>query len=418
MAYIISRIHFTDLLWISPASGIILAKQLQPLALFLFWIPLILLVYSYIIYPWLLSLLSIRKSPNKIIYHDHAEFPVVTFVMAVHNEQDVLKKKINSITGSDFSSEKIRILVGSDASTDDTDSVLHELASVNSSLRYVIFKKRMGKSAIINELVRRSGEGILIITDANVILQENAIFHILKHFKNNEIGLVDSNMKHKEIKSDGISFQESAYISREVRIKYNEGLIWGTMMGPFGGCYAIRKELYPDIPSLFLVDDFFINMKVILSGHKTIIEPEAVVYEDVSNSLSEEFRRKVRIATGNFQNLIYFSGSFFKGIPGLAISFISHKILRWLGPFFMFSVFLSSLWLSSENIYFRYVSVIQIFILILPLIDYLLGKIKIHVIILRFITHFVSMNFALLVGFIKFLKGVESNAWKPTRRNQ
>jgi cellulose synthase/poly-beta-1,6-N-acetylglucosamine synthase-like glycosyltransferase len=385
--------------------------------LFFFWLPAALLIYAYLLYPALLRIIAARKQPNNIIY-DTGELPHVTVIMAVHNEQDVIKEKISSIAGNNYPTGKLRVLVGSDASTDKTNTILGELADCGINLRCLFFENRRGKSSIINELARFSVDGILIITDANVIMGKDVVYHLVKHFKNSEIGLVDSNMMHKGLKNYGISVPENAYISREMRIKYDESLLWGTMMGPFGGCYAIRKKLYCDVPDLFLVDDFFINMKVITSHHKAIIEPDAHVVEDVSNSLAEEFRRKVRIAAGNFQNLRYFSRCIFSGIPGLSVSFLSHKILRWLGPIFLVSIFLSSIWLSREDIYYRYALALQVSVLMVPIIDYLLGKIKIHIIILRFITHFISMNLALMVGFIKYLKGVKTNAWQPTRRNQ
>ena len=384
----------------------------------LFWISVLALLHTYLLYPALLRILARRKSINRDVHESLREIPAVSVIMAVHNEQDVLEEKISGIIDNNIPEGKLEILVGSDASTDNSDMILENLARSVKSLRYVLFDKRMGKSAIINELAGLARSGVLIITDANVMFEKDTIFHLLKHFKNSETGLVDTNMKHKGLRENGISIQENAYISREVRIKYLEGIIWGTMMGPFGGCYALKSKLYCNVPPTFLVDDFFINMKVISSGHRSIIEPEAVVYEDVSNSLGEEFRRKVRIAAGNFQNLKYFSGYVFSGRPGLSFSYISHKVLRWLGPFFLAAIFICSLYLGRQSSFYKYLFIAQLFILILPLIDYILGKIKIHVIILRFVTHFVSMNFALMAGFVKFLRGVKTNVWEPTRRNQ
>ena len=100
-------------------------------ALLLFWVPFALLVYSYLLYPLLLHVLSRRKQPNRIRYESADELPPVTIIMAVHNEQDVIREKIDSITGNHLSGNKINILVGSDASTDKTDIILRELAELN-----------------------------------------------------------------------------------------------------------------------------------------------------------------------------------------------------------------------------------------------------------------------------------------------
>ncbi|MBK9026309.1 MAG: hypothetical protein IPL69_20845 [Saprospiraceae bacterium] len=93
------------------------------------------------------------------------------------------------------------------------------------------------------------------------------------------------------MKRDGISIQEKSYIERENLIKYWEGLIWGTMMGPFGGCYAIRKKLYTNVPQNFLVDDF-ISMKILEKGFHCLNDLDAICYEDVSNEAKQEYRRK------------------------------------------------------------------------------------------------------------------------------
>ena len=234
------------------------------------------------------------------------------------------------------------------------------------------------------------------------------------------------------IVQNGISVQESSYISREVRIKTNESNIFGTMMGPFGGCYAIRKKLYQPVPENFLVDDFYINMKILEQGYKSINNTDAIVYEDVSNNLKDEFNRKIRIATGNFQNLQTFSHLLWLGIGvkskkiaseihfskiSLTYTFLSHKVLRWIIPFLIILMTISLFFLINIKIYF--LALLGFLLtLILPIIDLLFKKINIHISILRFVTHFYSMNLALFVGFFRFLNGVKSGIWKPTKRNQ
>jgi uncharacterized membrane protein len=206
------------------------------------------------------------------------------------------------------------------------------------------------------------------------------------------------------------------------------------MMGPFGGCYAVRKSLYTPVPGNFLVDDFYINMAVLRQGFNCISSIEAKVYEDVSNNLKEEFRRKKRISAGNFQNLVAFGGLLFSGIPGVSFCFFSHKVIRWLVPFLVMISLATSMtlgWGVLNNNFqginggfdvvtltYAILALLQLIVLSIPVIDYFLRKIKIHSIPLRFVSHFVLMNLALLAGFIRFLGGIRSNVWQPTRRNQ
>ena len=225
-------------------------------------------------------------------------------------------------------------------------------------------------------------------------------------------------MINTRLRKDGISHQEKFYISREVRIKHNESLIWGTMMGPFGGCYAVRKSCYQPVPDHYLVDDFFINMAVLKQGYRCISNVDAKVYEDVSNDLKEEFRRKSRISAGNFQNLGRYGSLLFSKRAGVAFCFLSHKVIRWIVPFLVMITLGSSIILGLQNPFYLALALMQLLVIVTPVIDQFLRKIKIHVIPLRFISHFVLMNLALLAGFIRYIGGIQNNVWQPTRRNQ
>ena len=385
-----------------------------------FWISIFSILHSYVLYPLILSFFSRNKSFKHNYYTEKSDAPKVSILMSLFNEEEVIAEKLDSIFNTSYPLNKIEILIGSDNSVDKTNEIVEAYSKKYSQLVFIPFFKRQGKGNIINQLYEKANGNILILSDANVIFDKNTIWEVIKYFKSPKIGLVDTNMINKGLKKDGISVQEKSYISREVVIKNQESRLWGTMMGPFGGCYAIRKELYSPVPANFLVDDFYINMKILEQKYLAINNFDAKVYEDVSNNLQDEFRRKIRIATGNFQNLKEFSKLLFPLNTGLSFSFLSHKVLRWLGPFFLLELILDGVILSyfyKQTIYI-YILILLSLSLLVPLLDFLLKKINVHIKILRFITHFYTMNLALFIGFFKFLKGVESNVWKPTKRNQ
>ena len=147
-----------------------------------------------------------------------------------------------------------------------------------------------------------------------------------------------------------------------------------------------------------------------------ICEKDAVVFENVAGVLYSEFKRKIRISMGNFQNLKVLYPILFQRRAGLAFSFFSHKVLRWFGPLFLIAMLFSSFFIFRKNIYYTILFIIILLSIIAPLIDYFSRKIQIHIIILRFITHFYFMNLALLIGLFKFMKGVRTNVWEPTKR--
>ncbi len=385
--------------------------------IYLFWITLFFVVYTYFLFPITVMLVARKKHINKNVFKSENEISSVSILIAAHNEQFIIKEKVISIINSNFPTDKIEIIIVSDCSTDNTNQIISELAEVFPFIKTHTLNRRTGKAGAINKLVDLARNDILIITDANIIFSNNTIFNLVKHFKNDKIGLVDSNIVNSGVQKNGISLQEKTYISAEVNFKHAESKIWEKLMGPFGGCFAIRKSLFSPIPEHFLVDDFFVCMNILKNGSHSINDLEAVVFENVSNELSEEFRRKRRISKGNFINLFHFR-NLLNPFKQLGFIFISHKVLRWLTPLFLIMVFVSSYALISKSIFYQLSFVLQISLIILPFIDYILHKIGIHILVLRFITHFYSMNFAMLFGMFDYFFSSETGLWEPTKRKQ
>ena len=382
----------------------------------LFWFSVLMIFHSYVFFPFLVKFLANGKTFN---YPEltHDELPQMSILVSAFNEEAVIAEKIESVFKSNYPLDKFELLIGSDNSDDTTNEIIQSYAEKHPNLIFNAYSKRRGKQNVVNDLFRLSKGSILILTDANVIFDKNTLLEIARPFTDENIGLVDTNMINRGLKKEGISHQEKAYISREVYIKQYESLIWGSMMGPFGGCYAIRREDYSQVPSNALVDDFYINMKIFEKGKLSVNNLEAKVYEDVSNDLKIELIRKIRIATGNFQNLKWFGHLLWPMNSGVAFTFLSHKVLRWLGPFFLLMSLISSALLWSSSFY-QLAFWVQLAGFFIPLLDILLKKLNINSRLLRFITHFYSMNLALFIGLFRFSRGVKSGIWKVTKRNQ
>jgi len=388
-------------------------------ALVIFWFCILAIAHSYVIYPVILQVIISFKGEKKInSFSGDDILPSVSILLAAYNEELVIGQKIRSIFDTDYPIGKIEVWVGSDNSTDMTNEIVTNLCNNFPGLHFINFDSRQGKIGVINSLFEKATGSILIITDANVMLNRTTLSQLVKYFGDDRVGLVDTHMNNYGLKKNGISVQEKTYISREVYVKSLESRSFGAMIGPFGGCYAIRKELFEKIPSNFLVDDFFICMNVLSKGKYTLNNLNANVFEDVSNNLSIEFKRKIRIAAGDFQNLNYFKHLLWPPYNPIAFCFFSHKVLRWFGPFLLIGAFLANLILASASDFFLVLLLLQLTLSILPFIDFFLKKLKLHVVFLRFITHFYTMNLSLLIGFIKSIIGIRSNVWKPTRRLQ
>jgi glycosyltransferase involved in cell wall biosynthesis len=380
----------------------------------IFWIAVFLVLHTYVLYPLILRVFSAGRKGNVIFYERNDELPVVSVIIAAHNEESCIEEKIQSIYAGSYPAQKFEVLIGSDCSTDQTGEIVRLLMEKYPSLKFSDFKQRRGKGNVVNDMVQLASGTVLVLTDANVIFDNDTLFFMVRHFKNPKIGLVDTNMVNRGMKDEGISYQEKAYISREVWIKDRESRLWGAMMGPFGGCYAIRKEDYAKVPSNFLVDDFYINMSIFEKGKLAINDVRAIVFENIPDDLKVEFKRKVRIGTGNFQNLRRFWRLVFTARYGFA--FFSHKVIRWFGPFFMLIAMGLNIWLAFSNEPYFLILLCHLAVYTIPLFDWILKKLGINIGPLRLATHFFSMNAALFIGFFRSLGKVQSGAWERTER--
>lgn len=381
--------------------------------------------YSYVVFPLVVALLA----PSKRFWPDHWQkdkpWPHVTILMAVYNEEKVLPEKFRCLDALDYPLEKLRIFIGSDASTDGTNALAEQYAAGREGVRFFAFQQRRGKSAILNDLAKVALEEypagpdhLFFITDANVMPDTNAVRDLVIPYASLEIGLVEARLVPLNLHKGGISSSEQEYIRREVRLKYQEGLLGGVMAGPFGGWYSFRSDFFRPIPQHYLVDDFYLAMCVFEQGGKAISCLNARAYETISHEIKEEFKRKLRIGSGNYQNMLHFWHMWFPPFSLRAWVLFSHKILRWLIPLLMVCSLLSALylWWQGLVLYGWLALAVLLFVVVVPLLDMALNAFGIHVLILRSIRYFVVMNVALLVGFFRYLRGIERGIWRPTKR--
>lgn len=373
----------------------------------------LLILHTYVFYPLFMILIYRNSNHNQLLFYSDHELPSIAILIAAHNEEKVIEKKILSVFNTNYPSSKLKVFIGSDASTDRTDEIISNLTNTYSSIEFIKFKGRVGKISIINHLQSLCDEPVLILSDANVIFKQNTIFELVKYFKDSNVGLVSANIIKESSNNDGISYQEKKYLNFENKIKASESYAFNFIMGAEGGCYAIRNNLFSKVPSNFIVDDFFITMQVLERKNYALLNNLAICIEDVTTDISSEYRRKVRISSGNFQNLFFFKHLLFD-FSSICFAFWSHKVLRWLTPFFIFICLFSSVFLIPYHKFFIWISCIQLVLLLFPLLNYFF---KFNNVFLKFIAHFYLMNFALFEGFIKFIKGIKSSIWEPINRN-
>ena len=130
----------------------------------IFWLCVMLIMHSYLLFPWLLQVLASNKKENDCRFRED-ELPPVTVIMSLFNEEKVIRAKLDSILNSKYPKDQIKILVGSDASDDRTDAILKEYGEKHSNIHAVLFTERQGKPAVINALMSEVQDDIIRVNN-------------------------------------------------------------------------------------------------------------------------------------------------------------------------------------------------------------------------------------------------------------
>lgn len=386
------------------------------------FISIFIVLFSYIFYPALVAILAQRKQPSGVVYSKD-ELPKIALVFAAYNEEKIIVQKMNNLNTIDYPTHLLDIYIGLDNPSDRTEELIQQNSDVKFKLSICNFKERGGKSEVLNKLfsktIQLSDYECIIMSDANIISKENCVFELVKYFKNPKVGVVGAVIQNIYKSNSEVGVQEKFYIKNEGQLKVNEGLVFGTSVGAFGAFYAIRSKYIKSIPKNYLMEDFYLSMNALREGAFSLSNSSAIVYEDLPGTLNEEFKRKRRISTGNFQNLSAYFDIFFKNDFRVAFPFFAHKFLRWITPILLLIICVGVTFIFIKQPYILLHKILFILMLVnflLPLLDIALQKLKINVNLLRLHRYFIAMNIALFLGFIDWLKGVETNIWKPTER--
>lgn len=375
-------------------------------------------LYTYLLYPLLLELWHVLGK-KAITTAPAKDWPEVHIVMAVYNEEVVLPDKLASIATLDYPAEKLHVWIGSDASSDATDDILSVWSAGRINTHNVRFNARRGKASVVNHLAEEVSklagkDAIMLLTDADILFSPSLLRRLIPRFHEDKVGLVDSVIVAREKQSGD---HESTYWKWENRIKWLEGSLFGSTMGASGACYAIRASLFRQVPDNFLVDDFFLSMQVLQQGYAAVVEDSARCVQYGSASPVEEFRRKRRIAAGNWQNFRYYRKYFVRRFFPVGFCFYSHKFLRWLTPVFLAATWLILLgWSILGPGCPWWLLVILILSLATPLAALMLKTVPLPGKWLWGWVYFSWMQLAMALGTLDYLKGIHSNVWEPTKR--
>ncbi len=373
----------------------------------LFWIIFALIIYIYAGYPLLLYLIGMILD-KKTRRRDFQ--PFVSILIPAYNEEALIKRKIDNTIALDYPNEKREIIIGSDGSTDRTDEIVKKYDK--QGVRLFNGGRRMGKSALLMECVRIAIGDIILFTDADAVLEQDALKKILRNFADPKIGCVEG--IRRDIDEKGLLL-DSLYWRYETALKKLNSRLH-SIVGATGAIFAIRKGLYhPLTPERG--DDFEIPYGVLFQGYDTVLESEAVAYHPwLANE--DEFKRIVRIVAWMLPSALRLLLEAFRKRRWIIVfQLLSHKILRWSVPIFMVLLFIINLNLHGG--FYIIILMFQILFYIIAVVGLVCEKRKVRMIgFLKIPYFFCLINFASLVGIIKYCIGLHEMNWVKTAREE
>jgi cellulose synthase/poly-beta-1,6-N-acetylglucosamine synthase-like glycosyltransferase len=383
----------------------------QLLIIYIFSLSGMLIIYAYALYPGIVWFLSRCYRPWRCVPTEVDALPSISLLIAAHNEEAVIGQRIENALALDYPATKLEVVVASDGSSDATNDIVRRYN--DRGVRLVQYTERQGKTCVLNNTIPTLGGEVILLSDANTFYEPSAARRLAHWFSDPTVGAVCGRLILVDPKTG--TNVDSLYWRYETFLKRCEGRLGG-LLGANGAVYGIRKSIYRSIPHNTLVDDFVIPLYAkIATNCRIVYDPEAIAHEETPKNVRAEFRRRARIGAGGYQCLVILRRILSPRYGWTAFTFFSHKVLRWLCPFFLLTLLLSNLLLIDLPVFRWFLGGQATFYLLSVVVACLPPRITM-LRPLRLTTMFASMNLALLVGFFQLLSQKQSGRWARTAR--
>lgn len=385
------------------------------LLLTLFWIAAFLVFYTFFGYGiivWIaVKCKELVSKPERFPIVE--EYPEVTLLIAAYNEADIIDRKMENCASLKYPSDRIRFVWVTDGSTDGTPEVLRRYPE-----NIVLHEDtRAGKSHALNRAIKYVTSPIVIMTDANTILNEDSIYLIVRKFDNPKVGCVAGEKRVLSI-GDNAASTEGLYWKYESFLKELDDRLNSTM-GAAGELIALRRELWREIPADTIGDDMFLSMDVLRRGYKIAYCKEAYAMELPSADIGEERKRKVRLAGCALQNVCRLRdlmNPFKYGIT--AFQYVSHRVFRWIvSPVCLILMLLFNFFavLAGAPLFYHIVLLLQLLFYLAAFAGMILDR-KEKAGILRVPYYFLFANFTMFAGIGYLARNKGNGAWEKAKR--
>lgn len=378
-------------------------------AVFIYWFLVAVLIYAYFGYAVIAWLF--RSAPQSGINFPDQDLPAVTCIIPCYNEEEVIETKISNTKNLAYPASKLSVVIVNDGSTDNTEKIVQTFDDVV----IINHPNRKGKAAALNSAMQVVKTDFVFFSDANALLNKDALRLMMRHFTNDKVGGVAGEKKVSH--ADNIGKAEGWYWQYESFLKSLDAAFY-SVISATGEAFAVRTGLFTPLKEDVILDDFFLSMQICQQGFVIAYEPAAYATEQPSQDLTNEFHRKVRIAAGAFQSFEYISLRKLVCFPRLMFQVFSRRWLRWVACpvaiplLFILNVFIV---LKDNSYVYTVFLVVQILFYGMAAMGALFQKNKNYTLFaLPF--YFLFMNFCMLAGFWCFLNNQQTVLWKKAKR--
>lgn len=374
----------------------------------MFWVSASLILLIYIGYPALLALGLLReRCPISIGENE----PTASIIVPAHNEAKAIAQKIANLLALEYPRNKVEILIGSDGSTDNTDTIVRTFES--RGVQLICSQKQCGKSGIQNILVGAAKGDILIFTDADCILAPDALRRIMENFFDPSIGLVTCSPAYSNSADNQISRNESLYWSYENWLRLEESSR-GLLNMASGFLFGMRRSLWRPL-DLNVGDDFVLPLLTSIQGYRNVVDDRVGAVSSLTQTRSHSMiRMKMRIVSKDLRGL-WTNRSILNParFGSVAIALWLHKLLRWLIPYLLAGLLVANLILASHP-FFLGVLCLQASFYGIAIGCLLLGAESAPA-PWSIALSFCLVNYAAFLGTLHFATGKTIGVWRPVR---
>lgn len=385
-----------------------------------FWISLFIIFYAFIGYGLLLFILiKIKRAiAGKPILPEAVNLPTCTLIVAAYNEEAFMEQKIQNTLELIYPDNKLKFIFVTDGSTDGTAAIVAKYPQI----KHLHSDARMGKMAAVHRAKDAVDTDIIVFTDANTFLNPEAMVNICRHYANPKVGAVAGEKRVATTEAADATAGEGFYWKYESKLKAWDSELY-SVVGAAGELFSVRASLYQPVPSNSIIDDFMISMRIAEKGYTIVYEPEAYASETASENVKEEMKRKIRIAAGGIQSIIWLKSLLlpFK-LPILSFQYISHRVLRWtIVPFLMILVLVLNILIvlkEDSGLLYQLILLGQVAFYSMSVLGWIMMARQIKVKIFFIPYYFSMMNYAVIRGIFRYISGNQSAIWEKAKRKQ